>query len=121
MRRRGRRSREGAEGGQRGEDRDRDREAAEALHEPDPEPLLERDDDRVRAERIALGQQLRAAPSASRSAASRCWDMSGLKLVPRIPKRPSTMNGSEAASSAASATGEPARSASAPPSTRPRR
>ncbi len=47
--------------------------------------------------------------------------MSGLKLVPRIPKWPSTANGSEAASSATSATGQPARSASAPPSRRPHR
>ena len=52
--------------------------------------------------------------------------MSGLKLVPRIPKWPSTTNGSEAASSATSATGQPARSASprpraAPAGRRPRR
>ena len=33
--------------------------------------------------------------------------MSGLSPVPRIPKRPSTRNGSEAASSAATATGSP--------------
>ncbi len=45
--------------------------------------------------------------------------MSGLKLVPRIPKWPSTANGSEAASRAPSATGQPARSASPASSTRP--
>ena len=33
--------------------------------------------------------------------------MSGLKLVPRIPKWPSTMNGSEAASAARTKTGQP--------------
>src|ERR1700759_12964 len=42
--------------------------------------------------------------------------MSGLKLVPRIPKWPSTANGKEAARSAARATGQPAHSASALPS-----
>ena len=46
--------------------------------------------------------------------------MSGLKLVPRMPKRPSAMKGSEAANSATIATGAPARSASRPPSTPPR-
>ena len=47
--------------------------------------------------------------------------MSGLKLVPRMPKWPSATKGSEAAASARTATGAPARSASPPPSTRPRR
>ena len=51
---------EGREGGQRGEDRDRDGEAVEALDEVDPEPLFESDGDRVRPERVALAQELRA-------------------------------------------------------------
>ncbi len=33
--------------------------------------------------------------------------MSGLKLVPRIPKWPSTMNGSEAPNAATTSTGQP--------------
>ncbi len=38
--------------------------------------------------------------------------MSGLKLVPRIPKCPSTMNGSEAPNAASTATGQPVPNAS---------
>ena len=44
--------------------------------------------------------------------------MSGLSPVPRIPKRCSTMNGSEAATTAASSSGSPLRSAPRSPSTR---
>ncbi len=47
--------------------------------------------------------------------------MSGLKLVPRIPKWPSTAKGSETAARAIRPTGRPARNASPLPSTRPRR
>lgn len=47
--------------------------------------------------------------------------MSGLKLVPRIPNRPSTKNGNEAAISATIATGAPSRRAVSIPSTLPRR
>jgi hypothetical protein len=38
--------------------------------------------------------------------------MSGLKLVPRMPKCPSTMNGSEAPKAARIATGQPIPNAS---------
>jgi len=47
--------------------------------------------------------------------------MSGLNPVPRIPKWPSTMNGSDAATSAAAATGAPSPSASPTPRTRRQR
>ena len=56
------------------------------------------------------------SPWASRSAANRCCDISGLRPVPRIPKRRSTKNGNEAASRAAPATGRPMRTASRSPS-----
>ena len=47
------------------------------------------------------------APCESASAANRCCDMSGLSPVPRIPNRPSTMNGIEAASTTATAAATP--------------
>jgi hypothetical protein len=47
--------------------------------------------------------------------------MSGLKLVPRIPKRPSTMKGSEAPARAANATTAPSRIGSPPSLTLPSR
>src|SRR4029077_17748607 len=50
---------EGGEGGQRYEDRDRDRKAAEALDDADSKTLVEGNDDRVRAEWITLVRQLR--------------------------------------------------------------
>ena len=100
-----------------GENRDRDGEPAEALDEADAEALVQRRR-RPRAGRAGspAWSSCEPWPPASRSVASRCWDMSGLKPVPRIPKWPSTKNGSEAATRAASATGKPARSASSPPS-----
>ncbi len=47
--------------------------------------------------------------------------MSGLKLVPRIPKWPSTTNGSEAATQRREATGQPAAQRLRPAPSRPRR
>ena len=44
--------------------------------------------------------------------------MSGLRPVPRIPNRPSTMNGSEASTIAASTSGTALRSAAPAPSAR---
>jgi hypothetical protein len=52
--------RESGEGRERGQDRDGDAEAAEALDEADAETLVESDDDRVWPERVALVQQLAA-------------------------------------------------------------
>ena len=51
---------EGRERGETGEDGDREGEAVEALDEADPQALAEGDDDRVRAERVALAEELGA-------------------------------------------------------------
>ena len=49
---------EGGQRGQRGKHGDSDRQAGEALDKADAEALVQSDDDRVGAERVALMQQL---------------------------------------------------------------
>ncbi len=112
---------EQGQGRQRANHPDRHRQPAEGMHEACSGCLGGRHRQSVRAERVALVEQPPPAPWASRSAANRCCDMSGLSPVPRIPKRPSTKNGADAATVAASATGIPIAAACRSPAMRPGR